>query len=344
MSLTQTKCPFVFSQNYLDNNLFEPNKIKNIKDSKFLIDDISLHNSNNSKDENISVIEESLNSNNLFENVSLISLNNSIEENSLSEINLLYNSSIININYSFPYYNDIIKESYLKNQPEYPTFEIFENVSQIYNSNCQNDLSESNNFIKRKINFEIKHRGRKSIKFLNNKTHRKSDFDNILAKIQVHFINFIINLSNDALKIIKGKNFRKTFKNINYDFKKKINIDYIKKLQSYSIKDILIIDISSKYTTLPKNFNKKLINEVCNSSKWLEQFFNMKYISLFNYYYNNEKIINGKEIIFSSKTKSFKDLLENKKNEDIKELIVDAAKCAYFNGYNSLNKIFYCRK
>ena len=115
------------------------------------------------------------------------------------------------------------------------------------------------------------------------------------------------------MKIIKGKNFRKTFKNINYDFKKKINLNYIKKLQSYSIKDILIIDISSKYKTVPKNFNKELINEVCNSSKWLENFFNMKYISLFDYYYNNEKTINGKKIIFSSKTKSFKDLLENKK-------------------------------
>jgi len=70
----------------------------------------------------------------------------------------------------------------------------------------------------------------------------------------------------------------------------------------------------------------------------------MKYISLFNYYYNNEKTINGKEIIFSSKTKSFKDLLENKKNEDIKSLLIEAVKCVYFNGYNSLNKTFYCRK
>ena len=341
MNLIQTKCPFAFGQNCLDNSLLQPDKIKNIKDREFLIDDISLHNSVNSKDENIPVREESLYSNNLFENKSLTFFNNSIEENSLSEINLLYNSSNININYSFPYYNDLIKEDYLEIQPR---FEIVENKSQIYKSNCQNDLSESNIFKKKKIYFEIKHRGRKSTKLLNNKTHRKSDFDNILEKIQVHFINFIINLSNDALKIIKGKNFRKAFKNINYDFKKKINIDYIKKLQSYSIKDILIIDISSKYTTLPKNFNKKLIDELWNSSSWLEEYFNMKYISLFNYYYNNENIINGKEIIFSSKTKSFKDLLENKKNEDIKDLIVEAVKCAYFNGYNSLNKTFYCKK
>ena len=308
MNFIQTKHPFVFGQNCLDNNLLLPETIKDINDSEFLIDNISFNNSKNSKDEKISVIEDSYISNNLLQNESPISLNNSIKENNLSKINLLCNSGNININYLVPYYNDLIKENYLKNQPGYP-----ENLSQIYKANCKNDLSESNTFGKRKINFKIKHRGRKNIKLLNNKTHRKSDFDNILAKIQVHFINFIINLSNDALKIIKGKNFRKTFKNINYDFKKKININYIKKLQSYSIKDILIIDISSKYKTVPKNFNKELINEVCNSSKWLEEFFNMKYISLFDYYYNNEKTINGKKIIFSSKTKSFKDLLENKK-------------------------------
>ena len=344
MNSIQSKYPFVFGQNYLENSSLQPNALKNINDSEVLIDSISLQNSNNSKDENISVKEESLYSNNLFEKDSLIPLNNSIKENNISDVNLLYNQTIININYSFPYYNDFIKESLLKIQTRHPKLEIFENKSQKYKSNCQNDLSESNHFIKRKINFEIKHRRRKSIKLLNNKTHRKSDFDNILAKIQVHFINFIINLSNDALKIIKGKNFRKTFKNINYDFKKKINIDFFKKLQSYSIKDILITDISSKYKTLPKNFNKILINEVCNSSKWLEEFFNMNYISLFNYYYNNEKTINGKEITFSSKTKSFKDLLDNKKNEDIKYLLIEAVKSAYFNGYNSLNKTFYCKK
>ena len=224
--------------------------------------------------------KKSLNSNNIFKKYSQISFNNSIKEKNLSDINLLYNQTSININYSFPYYNDLIKESLLKIQPRYLKFKIFENLSQKYKSNCQNDLSESNNIIKRKINFKIKHRGRKSIKYLNNKAHRKSDFDNILAKIQVHFINFIINLSNDALEIIKGKSFKKTFKNINYVFKKKINIDYSKKLQSYYINDILIIDFFSKYKTLPKKFNEKLINEACNSLKWLEEFFNILFCSL----------------------------------------------------------------
>ena len=82
------------------------------------------------------------------------------------------------------------------------------------------------------------------------------------------------------MEIIKGKSFKKTFKNINYVFKKKINIDYSKKLQSYYINDILIIDFFSKYKTLPKKFNEKLINEVCNSLKWLEEFFNILFCSL----------------------------------------------------------------
>ena len=95
--------------------------------------------------------KKSLNSNNIFKKYSQISFNNSIKEKNLSDINLLYNQTIININYSFPYYNDLIKESLLKIQPRYLKFKIFENLSKKYKSNCQNDLSESNNFIKRKI-------------------------------------------------------------------------------------------------------------------------------------------------------------------------------------------------
>jgi hypothetical protein len=158
MNFIQAKHPFVFGQNCLDNNLLLPETIKDISDSEFLIDNISFYNSKNSKDENISVIEDSYISNNLLENESSISLNNSIKENNLSKINLLYNSENININCSVPYYNDLKKENYLKIQPEYQRFEIFKNVSQIYKSNSKNYLSESNTFIKSKINFEIKHR------------------------------------------------------------------------------------------------------------------------------------------------------------------------------------------
>jgi hypothetical protein len=38
------------------------------------------------------------------------------------------------------------------------------------------------------------------------KNHSKSDFDNIITKIQVHFLNFFISFANDAVKCILANN------------------------------------------------------------------------------------------------------------------------------------------
>ena len=84
--------------------------------------------------------------------------------------------------------------------------------------------------------------------------------------------------------------------------------------------------ISEKYKRHDKNINKDTLIEVCNKSKWLNDFFNMKYIKLFTYYYNNTKplleILNfgGKNINLSNITKSFYYLLE--KNESIRTQLI----------------------
>ena len=69
-------------------------------------------------------------------------------------------------------------------------------------------------------------RGRK-IKKENNslekrKTHKKTDFDNLLRKIQVHFLNFLIDFCNEALKT-EFDNFPFSFKRIKANTKEKIN-------------------------------------------------------------------------------------------------------------------------
>ena len=84
------------------------------------------------------------------------------------------------------------------------------------NNNSENNTSRYNNSFTKNINaiekknkylFKIKKilRGRKSKRDLNKKEHNKYDLDNILTKIQVHFFNFIINVSNDAIETILGK-------------------------------------------------------------------------------------------------------------------------------------------
>ena len=66
----------------------------------------------------------------------------------------------------------------------------------------------------------------KKAKLFVNKKHNRADFDNLQTKIQVHFINFLINFINDIAHTIFNSN-NISFKDINYQAKKKINHSYI---------------------------------------------------------------------------------------------------------------------
>ena len=175
------------------------------------------------------------------------------------------------------------------------------------------------------------------------RTHQKSDFDNLQTKIQVHFITFLKDISNDVLLTEFGENKKEYhFKDISYDIKRKVNYKTSEKYKKSTIKDILQKKISNRYkkpNENSENENKDILNEVCKKSNWLNDFFNMKYLNLFEYYYNKEQPLkeftfNEKNIILSSKTKSFHDLLL--KNEDDKAKLIETARRVYFYGYNRL--------
>lgn len=191
-----------------------------------------------------------------------------------------------------------------------------------------------------------KKRGRKSMK--KKKFHLKSDFDNVLTKIQIHFLNFLINISNDVLKATLTKN-NLHFKHINYKFKKQITYEHIKYLKTVPIKVLLEKDISSKYRKYSKDFNSKILQQVIPSSKWLEEFFNMKYLSLFRIYYNNCKPLkqinfNGKNINLSLNTKSFYNLLKKNRIKLMRAKIISTAQDAYFDGYKNMDAKFHVIK
>ena len=174
------------------------------------------------------------------------------------------------------------------------------------------------------------------------KIHGKDNFDNLQTKIQVHFLSFIINLSNDVIssELELKKDYK--FKQIDYSIKKKVNFNNSSEFKKSNIKDILEKEISKKIKKYPKDINQNLIKKGIDSSSWLEKFFNMKYLDLFNdYYYNKEEPLKEfnfgeKKIVLSNKTKSFYDLLHKKGNENLKNELSDTAKRVYFYGYNKL--------
>ena len=179
-------------------------------------------------------------------------------------------------------------------------------------------------------------RGRKTNNIKEVNSHTANDVDNILVKIQADFLNFIINISNDAIFTEFGK-IHYNFKKISYAIKKNVNYQFFKKLQSYSIKNVLGFEISDKYKSKEKNINKNILDKVCKKSIWLSNFFDQNYLEFFGYYYNNGKHIDkihfkNKVIIKSNQTKSFYDLLL--KYEKQKENLINTVKNSYLTSYD----------
>ena len=166
--------------------------------------------------------------------------------------------------------------------------------------------------------------------------HGNKDFDNLERKIQVHYIRFIINFSNDALKAEKAgiiSNCHK-FKQIDTNIKETINYKHVKQLRESTIGDILQKDISKKYKRYDKSENRKSFGKVVASSEWLRELFMMNYLELFNYYYNQEKplkklVFKNKEINLSTETETFFNLLE--KYDDIRNELIDTVNRIYYN-------------
>ena len=139
-----------------------------------------------------------------------------------------------------------------------------------------------NSSLKNKKKIYINHNKNKII-------HDNTKQDNLLRKIHVHFLSFLVNISNDALKTqIKDNNYN--FKSIEYKKKLKIDEENFKTMKSLSIKDILEMNISPKFSTFDKEENKNTLNKISlPPNSWLNKFFSMTYLDLLEHYYTVQK-------------------------------------------------------
>ena len=163
------------------------------------------------------------------------------------------------------------------------------------------------------------------------KVHGSDSYDNLLRKIQVHFLTFLVNFCNDALRT-EYEYLDSSFKQINHYVKENISYRNLIYLKKCSVRYILSLDISSKYKKINKDANRKLVEKIESSSTWLDRLFQMNYLQLFKYYYNDEKPLNKiyfmeREIFFTPNTKSFYCLLE--KNKTLKWEILQVVKSNY---------------
>ena len=115
------------------------------------------------------------------------------------------------------------------------------------------------------IIFLKKRRGRKKNSEKKGKrVHNASDFDNILRKIQVHYLTFIVCFTNDLIEVFLPNRKDLRFKNLDYNLKKTVNHYYVQKLKNKPIGEILQFKASSKNRKfeplLIKQYIKKFVN------------------------------------------------------------------------------------
>ena len=224
--------------------------------------------------------------------------------------------------YIFPSNCDMKLENYINNKPKLTI-----------NEDIQNTLKGTE--IKMTFFTENKNQKDKKIKFkIYKKIHSGDSYDLVQIKLQVHFINYLIGLANDAVKsFFEGKKVNIEFKKIAYSEKKDVFTK--KKIKETSYKDIFYLKLSKKNKRKYTKENTNIDNYLSISNKYslLRDFFDQAYLYIFEkFYYENESIINfqGLNILLSKSTKTFAHLLNKSKNEDTKNAFLIVVDRLYF--------------
>ena len=189
---------------------------------------------------------------------------------------------------------------------------------------------------KRKLNREVK-----EIAF---KKHTASDDDNILRKVQVQYISFIIHCSNDMVSFfVDDYKNNPCFKDVDYNLKKVVNHNYVESLKKMTIGEIIKFRITPKIKKKEKNENEKSLKLILKKCPFLQKYFETNYLDFFRQYYKNENYyfkVNGQNIPFSekTKTKTYSSLIEKKKNNNLKERIKYVCINYLMNSYKKMKK------
>ena len=235
---------------------------------------------------------------------------------------------------------------------------INEDSNNIINNEISNPsrdtLSHSDNEVsnKSKIFFDVKKKGEKKIcgrkrqrtDNIYYKPHTKDSPDNILRKINVGYLKFIISFLNSLIKYLNlGVNKKCEFKKFYYEYIKVINQNRLLENTSKTIGQLIKdMPISTKYKLSKesdKEHNKNLVQHYSENSEIMKNILDGNFLSLFPIYYNSERKVNlskfgqNVDFILSEKVKLYKDLIEKSDNgnEDYKKICQEIIKSQFLS-------------
>ena len=202
-------------------------------------------------------------------------------------------------------------------------------------SSTKDETIESDNSIGIKV---VKNANDESKSLLNKKRrkpHTKYSRDNIKRKIQVNYLNFLVNFINLIIRVLSKKysGFNDEFENKKisdkYQFKKlnygkfslKIDNDSFNSLKSKKLLEIITLNTNGKNKN---NKNDEVYNNLFEIKHKLEKILNQSYLEFFPIYYQKENYTNlkkyGLDIDISLENLKRFDFFIKKEKQKIKEL------------------------
>ena len=196
-------------------------------------------------------------------------------------------------------------------------------INNISNNNNINKNSYKNNNIKNKLEFEGKTKETTNItrnnntqkevtdhgKFLNKKREnpdsnsgKNSRFssDNTIRKIKHLILDALLKFINEKIKKIYNNNigfgvFQKKLLTLNQSQKVDATISFNKQFMKKKLYEIFSDKISTRYTSFPGDFNKKLINSLMNEEDldkkaYFQKLFNLSFSDCLSHYSGTIKI------------------------------------------------------
>lgn len=178
------------------------------------------------------------------------------------------------------------------------------NIESFYYLNKAHKKDDQKEIKEIQIKTEQKCLGRKKKRNHRMGKHNKFSDDNIRRKCKHIILNNIMDFINDKLSekyIDIGEGiFLKKLLMISHEQKSNANIDYNQKFLDKKIGQIFSEDISSRYTSFPKEHNKNLINNLINEKDdnkriYFNNLFNLTFLECLKHFRGSELIdeLNG---------------------------------------------------
>ena len=126
------------------------------------------------------------------------------------------------------------------------------------------------------------------------KEHSKFEKDNIMRKLNIHFISFIVKYVNFNIQKLISKH-HPIFVNLSYDFKKKINNATFAELKNMNLGDILRNEGSWKNkrnSVYESDYNEKIFKSVYETC--LKNLLDTNYIEFFRTVYTSSSFVDKK--------------------------------------------------